>query len=49
MIRKIADEDPDEANDKDKKGIAVINFRFLLVFGLFFYFLRLKMCYSVCL
>jgi hypothetical protein len=25
MIRKIADEDPDEANDKDKKGIAVIN------------------------
>lgn len=21
MIRKIADEDPDEANDKDKKGI----------------------------
>lgn len=36
MIRKIADEDPDESNDKDKKGAAVINSLVSLqIFGLF--------------
>lgn len=36
MIRKIADEDPDEANDKDKKGITVFKLEVLAIIWLDF-------------
>lgn len=32
MIRKIADEDPDESNDKDKKGLVLLKSQFVATF-----------------